>query len=393
MTLGPGAGRGDAGPDRQALASSGRQALESLIERATAPGPADLAALAAIPAELVDEVVRTWAIERGAAALPLLTALASHGTGRDVRRAVRRALFRLAQRGITPPPPPPAKPIVERRTTRAVQAWVSGIDGTGSRAVWVVFEEGYGSLSLCSVLISDTAGILEAAGGDVTKKRLARELETLRATQKLPWIEMDPGRVASLVAEALALHAGAGTSPPAPFERWRPFFDAAPAPELPAPVADPALAGRAAELLELPEFASWFLDPDAVSAEAVELLEAKESRLIVPEPVKAEREEAIVGRVIEREFAAEARARWVRRLGEMALVFAATQRPDQARMAGAAAAALADPDRDPRHHPLVQGLARRGLEIAGEVTLGRVSRAEVSRKPAPVTTAPELTGA
>src|SRR5213079_2433356 len=48
---------------------------------------------------------------------------------------------------------------------------------------------------------------------------------------------------------------------------------------------------------------------EAVQADAVELLAARASRLVVSDQVKAEREDAIVGRVIERELGPEARRR------------------------------------------------------------------------------------
>ncbi|HTD25591.1 MAG TPA: hypothetical protein VK649_01385 [Candidatus Elarobacter sp.] len=126
--------------------------------------------------------------------------------------------------------------------------------------------------------------------------------------------------------------------------------------------------------------AGWFLDPEAVQADAVELLAARASRLVVSDQVKAEREDAIVGRVIERELGPEARRRWARRLAEMALVFDATGRADLGALARAAAAALGDPDSDPRRHPFARALAQRALELAAEVASGRLKAADVSRK-------------
>src|SRR5206468_11446079 len=93
-----------------------------------------------------------------------------------------------------------------------------------------------------------------------------------------------------------------------------------------------------------------------------------------------EREDAIVGRVIERELGPEARRRWARRLAEMALVFDATGRADLGALARAAAAALGDPDVDPRRHPFARALAQRALELAAEVASGRLRASDVSRK-------------
>ena len=368
-------------------AAACRQAVEAIARAGEAPAEA-LRALAAAPATVLDETLITFAGERGAEALPALTVLASARAERAVRRAAKRALYRLAQRGITPAPEAPRRVVVvERQTERAVRAWISAIDGSGSRATWILFEGPYGGLKLCSLIINDEVGIVEVAGGDITKKRLDRELTALRAEQKLPWVESEPGRALGLVADALALHGGRGTAPPAEFARWRHLFPSVPGPaggtapeDLPL---DEEALERSAELLELPEMMGWFLDPESVQADALEVLQARESRLVVSEQIKNERQDAILTRVIERAFTPEARARWARRLREMAWIFEATGRPEPARLAAAAAWALADLARDARHHPMARAMAQRALELAGEVTLGRVSAAEVSRKPGP----------
>ena len=365
---------GDAG-------AAARAALDDALARARRPDAASLAVLAATPAAALDRALRAFAGDHGAAALPVLTALTADGVDREVRRAARRALYRLAQRGVAPPAAPAPRAVVERRVERATRAWLSGIDGSGSRAVWILFEDGWGGASLCSLIANDTVGVMDVAGGPTSRKRLEHELAALRASQKLPWIEVEPERAVALVGEALALHRALGTLPPARFAPWAPRFAAAGAPPSPAVAGDPALAERAPELLELPELAGWFLDPEAVQADAVDLLGARESRLVVPDQVKAEREEAIVARVVERELTPEARRRWARRLAEMAFVLGRAGRPEPGAIAGAAAAVLGDETRLVRHDPFARALARRGLEVAGEVAMGRVSAAEVSRRP------------
>jgi len=372
-------------------ASDGSAACRRALEAALAdPARLDPTPFAAASASELDAALRAFAAERDEAALPVLTALAQRGE-RDGRRAAKRALYRLAQRGVAVPPSPAPRPVVPRQVPRAARAWLSGIDGSGSRALWVVFDGGPAGLLLCSLIVNDTVGVVETAGGPVTKKRLQAELEALRASQKLPWVETAPGHALALVAEALALHAALGTGPPADFARWQPLFDgasaAAPDPGTPAgppagPAADPALADRSAELLELPELAGWFVDPEAVQRDELDLAEARESRLVVSDTVKTEREEAIVARVVEREFGPEVRRRWARRLRDMAFIFGAIARPEHAAIATAAAAALEDDTRDATRLPLARAAARRGLELAAEVVAGRVSAADVSRKPA-----------
>jgi hypothetical protein len=371
MTASPGAGD-----------TAGQRVLARLLADPARLERSDLSALASLGDDALDVALRAFAAEHGVAALPVLTTLAEAPADRGLRRAAKRALYRLAQRGVAPPPRPPARPVVQRRAETATRAWISGVDGSGSRATWILFEAEFGGSSLCSLIVNDTIGIVEVAGGEITRKRLEAELANLRANQKLPWVETEPSRAVGLVAEALALHRALGTSPPAAFERWVPLFASTPAPEPPAvPTAiDPALSERGAELLELPELAGWFLDPESVQSESLELLQMRESRLVVSEQIKTEREDAILTRVVEREMTADERRRWVRRLIEMAYVFRATGRDELAQIGEATAASLEGAS---GRNPFARGLARRALELAGEVSAGRLSAAEVSRKPAP----------
>jgi hypothetical protein len=358
--------------------TAARRALDAALDD---PARLDVAPLAALASDDLDDTLRAFADAHGAAALAVLEALNAPRLDRAVRRAARLAVYRLAQRGVAAPAKPVARPVVERRAETAARAWLSGIDGSGSRAVWVLFDGPLGGQALCSLIVNDEVGILDAAGGEISKKRLETELAALRASQKLPWLEVEPSRAVALVGEAVTLHRERGTSPPAAFGRWERLFAPTPAPPLPPLTADAARLESSAALLELPELAGWFLDPESVQSDAVDLLQARESKLVVSDQIKAEREDAIVTRVVERELTAAARARWARRLIEMAFVFRATARPEPAATADAAAAALADESRAVTHQPFARALARRGLDFASEVALGRIPAAEVSRKP------------
>jgi hypothetical protein len=361
-------------------------ACQRTLDEAHAAGgilaPAAVATLAAAPAATLEGALRAFADAHGEDALPVLVALSEAGHA-GVRRAARRALYRLAQRGIAPPRRAAPRPVVERREERPLRAWVSAIDGTGSRAMWILFEGAFGGLELCSLIVNDTAGILEVAGGGITKKRFETELANLRAAQKLPWIETAPARACALVAAALAVHRAQGTAPPAAFARWRRHFEVdVPSPPAPPDHPDPALVARGAELLEAPEMGGWFLEPADVQADALELLQAQASTLVVSDQAKGEREAALITRVVERELGEAARRRWALRLLEAAVVFEATARAELAAVARAAAGALAHEGDRIATQPFARALARRALEVAGEVATGRLSAATASRIPA-----------
>jgi hypothetical protein len=352
----------------------------ALLDAALADPATGVDRLSALPPDDLDAALKALARERGEAALPLVSALAERGAG-PARRVARRALYRLAQSGITRPAREP-RPVIERRPAQPLRAWISGIDGSGSRAAWILFEGAFGGLALCSVIINDTEGILEAAGGEITKKRLESELAVLRASQKLPWVELPAEQVIARVRDAYALHAARGTSPPAEFARWEKLFaTAAPgAAPPPAPAGDAVLADRAGQLFDLPELMGWFLDPERVQGDAVKLMEARSSRLVVSDQIKAEREAAIVREVVEREITAEARRIWSGRLTEMALIFEQTGRAEAAAIARAAAGQLLDPSREATRVVFARRLAERALDVASEVVSGRLRASDVSRQ-------------
>ena len=370
-------------------------------------------ALARVSPAALDDALRALAKRHGAASLRLLERLADAASDKAHRRAVRRALYRLEQAGLRPPraaAAAPARPVVTRAAEHPVRAWLSGIDGSGSRAAWILFEGGLGGgLRLCSLILNDEAGIMDAAGGPIARKRLGAELRGLRESQKLPWVEVDGRRACALVADALALHERLGTVPPPEFARWRRLFAAAPQlqgdlrpklgeaqpqasrtdtkmklpADMPSPDAETeSLLDRSATLLDLPELMGWFIDPGRVQHEALALLQVRESRLVISDHIKAEREASIVDGVVEAQLADGARRRWAARLREMAEIFRMTGRLEPAAMAEQTAAALADIGRPATSVPFARALAARGIEVASEVALGRTRLADVSRAPA-----------
>jgi hypothetical protein len=355
------------------------------LEAALAGG---LPSLARVDAEALDQALRAFTKRHGAAALPLLERLAGRAADKEQRRAARRALYRLEQSGLPRAAALSSRPVVTREADLPARAWLSGIDGSGSRAAWILFEGGLGGgLRLCSLILNDEAGIMDAAGGPIARRRLESELRALRESQKLPWVEVDGRRACALVAEALALHERLGTVPPPEFARWRKLFGGSARPAQADPPPPPTqvatdLLPRSAELLDLSELMGWFIDPAHVQHEALALLQVRESRLVVSDQIKAEREASIVDGAIESQLAEAPRRRWAARLREMAEIFRMTGRAEPAALAEQTAAALADPARPATAIPFARALAARGIEMASEVALGRTRLADVTRAPA-----------
>jgi hypothetical protein len=383
------------------------------------------AALATIPTDELEPALRWLAKEHGAAALPILRrclasrperavaaaqalgtlprpeaaevleAAEARATAKVVRTAARRALYRLRQAGIDPPPAAP--PAVAPRIGLG-EAWMSAVDGTGGRGLWLTLTGPYGERTLLAAVLSDESGLLDFSAGAIAKKRVAERLRAVQAESPLPWVAVPPRWAWATLVEAAERARAAGGTVPAELDHWIARLGAAgpePAPihaRLPAALlADPALLDGSAALLDLPELTGWFLDPASVASESVEWLQARESRLVVSDQIKAERLAALVDRIIETRFDAVTRRRWQGRLDEQAYVLLALGRPAEAARAVAVARALADPEARLTRLPFLRALVERSLEIAGEVATGQLSAEVASRTPrAPV--APARTG-
>lgn len=389
-------------------------ALEALVGSAPADEAVE-AALATIPAGELEAALRWLARQHGAAALPILRrcltgrperavaaaqalgalplpeaadaleAAETRAPTKAVRTAARRALYRLRQAGVDrrAPVPPPVTPRIGLG-----EAWVSAVDGTGGRGLWLTLAGPYGERTLLAAMLSDETGLVDFSSGAIPKKRVEERLRALRAESPLPWVAVPASWAwATLVAAADRARATGGVVP-AELTRWIERLGtpaAEPAPihaRLPVVAAeDPTLLERSASLLALPELAGWFLDPASVSSESVEWLQARESRLVVSDQIKAERLAALVDRIIETRFDAPARQLWQGRLEEQAYVLLALGRATEAAVAVAVARALANGEGAVRRIPFLRALVERSLEIAGEVATGRLSAAAASRAP------------
>jgi hypothetical protein len=389
-------------------------ALEALVG-GEATDEAIEAALATIPAGELEAALQWLARQHGAAAMPILRrclagrperavaaaqalgalpvseaadaleAAEAHAATKAVRTATRRALYRLRQAGIhrRVQAPPPATPRVTLD-----EAWVSAVDGTGGRGLWLTLAGPYGERTLLAAMLSDETGLVDFSAGAVSKKRVEERLRSVRADSPLPWVTVSASWAWGTLVAAATHGQEAGRPVPAELARWIERLGAPvaePAPihaRLPAAAAeDPALLERSATLLTLPELGGWFLDPASVASEAVEWLQAHESRLVVSDQIKAERLAALVDRVIEARFDEAARRLWQTRLEDQAYVLLALGHTTEAAMAVAVARTLAEREGVFRRVPFLRALVERSLEIAGEVATGRLSAEAASRAP------------
>ena len=359
-----------------------RRLLEQLLDDPAAAPAAE--ALTSFSAETVEAALKTF-LPRGAGLLPLLGWL-ENSPEKSLRKVAGRMRYRLKSAGVALPERPPS-PRSPAPVWTLKESWASPVDGTGSRALWLLAEGPYGQWLRLSLVLNDQLGILDTVGGPIAKKRIAGELEHLQSSRERPWISLPPSYTQGLIAEAVALEKDHPV--PKEFLRWQSVLVGLP---ISKPLildcldpeeirADPTLLDHPGELLTQPELAGWFFDPGAVQSAALELEEARASRLVLSERQKTEREASILARATEECFTEDERTRWRRRLEETAYHFWQTERRREASLALAAALALADRGRSPRHQPFCLAVVRRSLEVAAEVQAGKLQADAVSRLP------------
>jgi hypothetical protein len=328
---------------------------------------------------------------RQAAAVPILVAAAEAEAELParLRKEARRELHRLRALGLdvpAPRPPPPPAPAAERRA-RVVEAWATPFDGTGSRALWMMAERPLGGVYAIGLAVNDQTGLRLCSVDETTRRRFTEHLQRRRADSQVVWVRLPADYARRLVGEALALNQESGQAVPRAYQTYEraveeptlPFEQALIYDEIPAAEVNlsPELLEASPELLSEPELRGWMFNFDDVRGFALDLLQARQSQIVLSEQLKAERQQRIVANAIRDVVTPAMQHGFRRRLEETAYLFLQSDRLRQARLALAAAQRLAEGAST--LHPLLQALMLASLEIASEVETGQIPIESVRR--------------
>ncbi len=284
------------------------------------------------------------AIAHGDAAAMLAT-MEAGATG-ALRREVRRALFRLHQRGIEPPAKAEEN---AREPARAagLTAMLSPADREGVRIVWLSHTQMGGRIKRLFALESRDEGLLAAETAELTRREFRSELEQLEQNAGIKMIDADPRLADFILCDAyrrtpdarrgkvgnfLALRAEiTGASPPTEFKH--PIYDEFAAEKLQEPSPD---------LIKEREFIEWRLPEAVIKPYVDEINRSEESVIVVSAIQKRERVNEILERALTTILGGESGARIRRTLEDLAYYMLRTGRRQQARWTAAAAATLRD---------------------------------------------------
>jgi hypothetical protein len=305
-----------------------------------------------------------------------LAALAERTAHKAVKREIKRALYKLEQRGLWKAPesaPTPAKDLLGPSEDEP-EAWVSAIDPGGSRLLWMARRTPQGMASL-SALINEVAGLQEFYAGETTRKMLRRAQRDLAersgvALVEVPWPHADALLRAAAERATDRSHDDAVARArreivPRPAAATRPPVDALV--ERTAAARDErALADSAAALAEK-ELGGWLLPRDWVEPALGAIEDAQTSVIVVSPQQREERLRTALQGAANDLFATDGRrALFADRLDETAYLLARRGRLDLARALVAAAEATRG-GRPIVEIPVLAQIAARSLGLALEL--------------------------
>jgi len=363
-----------------------RQALEQLREterlgemeaagRAEAPEEAVAALAAELSKSLAENLAENLAVELAAAlaregsvsAARLAQALAEAHPAKEARRAFKRALYLLEQKGVKLAPRP-AESVLKAPQAAPPPAYVSLPDPAGHQMVIaaVPAPTGYDAC-LCSV---SPEGVEHFILVNVPRKGLRALARRVEEDSGLPVAETAHAHARLLLEEARDISAARGRSLPAEFAPFMYALEAVTPRAGQPPVygqldeaevaADAALIERAPTLLEGIGML-WTLPPEDVQPYVAQLEEAEGSGLVLSREQRQERLLLILDRAARELFDDERRRAWRRRLEESAFVLASRGKKDEARVALAAALDLKRGLGEVRPNPLAVALVTRSI--------------------------------
>ncbi len=265
---------------------------------------------------------------------------------RDVRKEVKRSLYRLEQRGVDVPPP--AREARTLAVAAAIEGYVSAFDGRGDRLVWLVKPRPGNLLHLFAV-VNDPAGLREVALNRLSRKGLREIQSELEAKHEIRFVAVDWRRADLLLQRGLEWARAQGGRVDGDYPALRSQLTGDPAAdELADPVEELGLTPGekdlidSAEVLLEPELRTWILAQELATKAVEQLVEIRDSPLVLNDAQLTERFDVVNAAITEEAFGGALRVSWQRRLEEMAYYFDKTRRPERALQAAAAARALRD---------------------------------------------------
>ena len=336
----------------------GTTAVAGLNERTGQNADADLA-LAALLGDV-----------QTAESAQFLVSWEEKATDKRLRKEISRAIYRLSQKGIQADRP-------EKETGKSIltplepEGYLSPMDGRGDRLVWIVKSRVGGGLHFLSSLINEPEGMRYIEGTESSRKVLRQALQDLRENRGLPMIEVPWQYCDSLMNEGYERAKAQDKKEVESYLAARSHLLSTPAEPQTVPLpdsldrdaiaADENLLATSIQLAEEPEMQRWLFDAEQAKPYVEKITNAQESPLVLNQHQQKDRVADVIKEAVADLFSGESGQAYARRLEEVALHLAETERLESAKRALAISLALQKEGANGSDIPFCEGLVQQSI--------------------------------
>jgi len=307
-----------------------------------------------------------------AAAVETLKVIERESTDKEVKREIKRSFFKLTQRGLAVPKDQPveAKATAFFASTPDIEAYMSSVDGGGGRLVWIARVQPNHGLQLIQAMLGDREGLLRIGGTQVRRKELRKMADDIKQQHDVTMISIPWEYADQILYEGYERAKARGQSGLENFHELRSIINTGKPKEQPHPIyrrlnpdeaRDGAWREQSRRLLDEPELRYWILTDDWLQAFLPQIEDAQASRLVLNPVQKEERLAAIVRDAVKALCAGENAKLFQRRMEDMALYLAETNRADLAKLSFAVALQAGEGDPGPLDVSFLTGLVQKSF--------------------------------
>ncbi len=304
--------------------------------------------------------------------LELIREIEKSATDKDVKKELKRAIFKLAQKGIAIADEAAVekKPAALFERTVDIEAYMSAVDGGGGRLIWIAKAQPSHGLQVIQAMLHDREGLLRFGGMQMKRKELRAMADEIKQQHGVSMIAVPWEFADQIIYDGYEKAKARGQSGLENFHDVRSLI----ATGKPTPVTHPIYAklGRAdlregpwreqsRRLLDEPELRYWVVIDDWVKEFLAQIEDARTSPLVLNQVQKEQRLAAIVRDAVTALCAGDSGKAFKQRMEDTALYFAETNRIEQAKLSLAVAQQVGEGDPGPLDISFLTGLMQKSF--------------------------------
>jgi hypothetical protein len=354
---------------------NGMAALASQGVAVDAPAAATLAQLnSAIGASTDGDIAAAYLLGRIAAAesLDLLGEIEKTAADKEVKKEIKRAYFKLAQKGIARAAEAVAekKPVALFEHGGEIEAYMSAVDGGGGRLFWIAKAELNRGLQVVQAMVHDRDGLLRVGGVRMKRKELRGMAEEIKRDHGVSMIAVPWEFADQMIYEGHERAKARGQSGLESFHEIRSLIGTGKPKAVEHPVyqklggadlRDGAWRELSRRLLDEPELRYWIIVDEWMTDFLAQLDDARQSPLVLNPVQKEERLAGIVRDAVKALCAGDNGRAFRQRMEDTALYFYETQRAELAKLALAVAQQVGEGDPGPLDVSFLTGLMQKSF--------------------------------